>query len=66
MFSDAFHPEYQTRPAYGWIRKGDPVAVSRTTGRQRLNLLGAINLETGLCHLVEAEKVSAETTIALL
>jgi transposase len=66
LFGDAVHPEYQTRPAHGWIRKGDPVAVSRTTGRQRLNLHGALNLETGACHLVEGEAVNAETTIALL
>ena len=66
VFGDAVHPEYQTRPAHGWIKKGDPVAVSRSTGRQRLNLHGALNLETGACHLVEAEVVNAETTIALL
>jgi len=66
VFGDAVHPEYQTRPAHGWILKGDRVAVSRTTGRQRLNLHGALNLETGACHMVEAEVVNAETTIALL
>jgi transposase len=66
VFGDAVHPEYQTRPAHGWIMKGDPVAVTRTTGRQRLNLHGALNLETGACHLVEAEVVNAQTTIALL
>ncbi len=66
VFGDAVHPEYQTRPAHGWIMKGDPVAVSRTAGRQRLNLHGALNLETGACHMVETEVVNAETTIALL
>ena len=66
VFCDAVHPEYQTRPAHGWIADGDPVAVSRTTGRQRLNLHGALNLETGACHIVEGEVVNAETTIALL
>ncbi|WP_460630536.1 IS630 family transposase [Insolitispirillum peregrinum] len=40
--------------------------MSRTTGRQRLNLHGALNLESGACHLVEAEAMNAETTIALL
>lgn len=66
VFCDAVHPEYQTRPARGWIKKGDPVAVSRTTGRQRLNLHGALNLESGACHLVEAEAMNAETTVTLL
>lgn len=66
VFCDAVHPEYQTHPAHGWIRTGDPVAVSRTTGRQRLNLHGALNLESGVCHLVETEAMNAETTITLL
>ena len=66
VFCDAVHPEYQSRPAQGWIRKGDPVAVSRTTGRQRLNLHGALNLESGACHLVETEVMNAETTITLM
>ena len=36
-FADAVHPEYQSRPAHGWVRKGDKVALRRTSGRQRLN-----------------------------
>ena len=36
-FADAVHPEYQSRPAHGWIRKSDKVAFARTLGRQRLN-----------------------------
>ncbi len=26
-FADAVHPEYQSRPAHGWVRKGDRVAL---------------------------------------
>ena len=44
-FADAVHPEYQSRPAHGWVRKGDKVALRRTSGRQRLNLHAALNLE---------------------
>lgn len=66
LFCDAVHPEYQTRPAHGWVRKGDLVAVPSTTGRQRLNLHAALNLETGGCHLVEADQVNAQTTKRLL
>ena len=31
-FADAVHPEYQSRPAHGWVRKGDKVALRRTSG----------------------------------
>ena len=44
-FADAVHPEYQSRPTHGWVRKGDKVALRGTSGRQRLNLHAALNLE---------------------
>ena len=65
-FADAVPPEYQSRPAHGWVRKGDKVALRRTSGRQRLNLHAALNLETFHCPLVEAERIDAASTIALL
>ena len=65
-FADAVHPEYQSRPAHGWVRKGDKVALRRTSGRQRLNLHAALNLENFHCPLVEAERIDAVSTIALL
>ena len=65
-FADAVHPEYQSRPAHGWVRKGAKVALRRTSGRQRLNLHAALNLENFHCPLVEAERIDAASTIALL
>ncbi len=32
-FADDVHPEYQSRPAHGWVRKDDKVALRRTSGR---------------------------------
>lgn len=64
-FADGVHPEHQSRPAYGWIKKGDKIALKRTTGRKRLNIHGALNLENFHCPTVEAEKINAESTIVL-
>ena len=64
-FVDAVHPEYQSRPAHGWIKKGDKVALRRTSGRKRINLHGALNLENFHCPLVQAERINAASTIAL-
>jgi DDE superfamily endonuclease len=64
-FVDAVHPEHQSRPAFGWIRKGDVVAVQTTTGRKRINLHGALCLETGACPIVEADTICAQSTINL-
>lgn len=65
-FSDAVHPEYQSRPAYGWIRRGDKLAVKRGKGRERMNLMGALNLENFDLQLIETLKMSTQTTIDLL
>ncbi len=65
-FVDAVHPTHQVRPVGCWARKEVAVAVEQTTGRQRLNIHGAINLETGQTQIVVAEKVSAESFIKLL
>lgn len=72
-FIDAVHPEYQSRPAHGWIRRGDKLAVKkgpfdklRMRGRQRMNLMGALNLENGDFRMVETLKMSSQTTIDLL
>ena len=65
-FSDAVHPEYQSRPAYGWVRRGDKLAVKRGKGRERMNLMGALCLENGDLQLIETVKMSTQTTIDLL
>lgn len=64
-FVDAVHPQYQSRPAHGWVKKGDKVALRRTSGRKRINLHGALNLENFHCPLVQAERINAASTIAL-
>ncbi len=64
-FADAVHPEFQSRPVHGWVKKGDKVALRRTSGRQRINLHGALNLENFHCPLVQAERINAASTIAL-
>ncbi len=65
-FSDAVHPEYQSRPAHGWIRRGEHLAVRRGKGRERMNLMGALCLETFDLQLIETLKMSTQTTIDLL
>ena len=45
-FMDGVHPEHNTLAAYGWIRKGEERKLLSNSGRQRINLHGAINIET--------------------
>ena len=37
VFSDAVHPEHQSRPAHGWFPKSQKTALKATSGRKRLN-----------------------------
>ena len=66
VFVDAVHPTHQVRPVGCWARKGVGIALEQTTGRQRLNVHGAINLETGRTQILEVERVSAPRLVKLL
>ena len=66
MFADAVHPTHAVRPAGCWAPKDTKVAVEQTSGRQRLNIHGAIDLETGKTRMLEVLTVDALSTIALL
>jgi transposase len=66
MFSDAVHPVYGAQPVGCWTPKNMAVAVEQTTGREHMNIQGAIDLETGTTCMREVEKVDAISTIALL
>jgi hypothetical protein len=47
MFADALHPTHEVRPAGCWAPKEMKAALEQTSGRQELNIHGAIDLETG-------------------
>src|SRR6266699_2407423 len=66
LFADAVHPTHEVRPAGCWAPKDTHVALEQTSGRQRLNIHGAIDLETGATRMVEVTTVDALSTIALL
>jgi transposase len=66
MFADAVHPTHEVRPAGCWAPKDIKVVVEQTSGRQRLNIHGAIDLETGKTRMLEVLTVDALSTIALL
>lgn len=66
LFGDAVHPTHAVRPVGCWAPKDTPVAVEQTSGRQRLNIHGAIDLETGTTRMIEAETIDAASTITLL
>ena len=66
LFGDAVHPTHAVRPVGCWAPKHTPVAVEQTSGRQRLNVHGAIDLETGQTRMLDVLTVDAASTIMLL
>lgn len=67
-FSDATHPTHNTKPSYGWIKKGkkNDVYIKSNTGRKRINVLGALNIQSKQAVVIEEETINAQAIIKLL
>jgi transposase len=66
VFADAVHPTHAARPAGCWAPSQDKLAIEQTSGRQRINIHGAIDLQTGQTRMIEALTIDAASTIRLL
>ena len=66
FFADGVHPQHNSLPSYGWIRKGEDRELKSNTGRSRFNIHGAMNAETFETTIVASESnIDHESTIAL-
>ncbi|MGH7118436.1 MAG: IS630 family transposase, partial [Acetobacteraceae bacterium] len=66
LFAAAVHPTHAVRPVGCWAPRDSKIAVSQTSGRQRLNIHGAIDLESGKTRMLDVATVDAASTIMLL
>jgi len=66
MFSDAVHPVHGARPVGCWAPRGGALAVEQMTGRDHLNIHGALDPESGQTQMLLVDSVDAQSTIALL
>jgi transposase len=66
-FADSTHPEHNTKPSYGWILKGkiNDKFVKTNTGRERLNLTGAISLNDKKAVILSEKTVNSDSIIKL-
>lgn len=64
-FADATHPQHNSIPSYGWIKKGVEKDLKANCGRQRLNINGAINIETLEPVVGIYDTINAQATIDL-
>ena len=65
-WADADTCEHQTKPCHGWVKKGTKVAVKTTSGRERVNIHGALNLETFDAPFIEPLTVNGQSAVQLL
>ena len=64
-FMDAVHPQHNPVIAYCWIKRGEEQVVRSNTGRKRLNINGAINLDQLEPVVRYDDTIDAASTIAL-
>jgi transposase len=65
-FMDGAHPQHNSVAAYGWIKKGKVKELKSNTGRKRLNINGAINIENMSPVVGYSNSINAQSTISLL
>ena len=65
-FVDGVHPQHNPIAAYGWIRKGTLKEIKTNTGRKRININGALDIETFNLVYREDPTINADSTIGLL
>lgn len=65
-FLDASHPQHNNMPFYGWIYKGDIKTIKTNTGRKRVNLNGALNLEDMEITVLSEETINTHAMMRLI
>ena len=66
LFMDSVHPTQATKITSGWIRKGVEKMIATVAGRSRINLTGAIDLESMSIFTGEYKTIDGEATIDFL
>ena len=64
-FADATHPQHNPQLAYAWVRQGEERQIPTNTGRRRLNINGAIDVQSHSAVIRYEETVNADAAIGL-
>ena len=62
LFGDGVHPSHNVHATKAWIRRGKQKRVPTNTGRRRLNINGALNIEKMEAVVHFADTLNAQTT----
>ena len=64
-YVDGVHPQHNTLPSYGWVKRGKEAVVKSNTGRKRININGALNSDTLAVVMRSDTTINAQSTIEL-
>jgi len=64
-FTDGVHPQHNTMPSHGWVKKGEDKIIKTNSARKRININGALNSETLEVITHTDETINAQSTIEL-
>jgi transposase len=66
LYADGVHPTHNTRATRAWVRRGQEKQVPTNTGRGRLNINGALDVNGMRVTTRISDTLNAESTIAFL
>lgn len=62
-FTDGVHPQHNTMPSHGWVKKGEDKIIKTNSARKRININGALNSETLEVITHTDDTINAQSTI---
>ena len=67
LFADGVHPQHNTINSYAWIKKGTEKTIQSNSGRQRINIIGAIDIADPTTIVTEqVETINALTILVFI
>ena len=65
LFLDGVHPTHNTKAGFAWIAKGEEKVIESNSGRERVNLNGAYNIDSGEVIVTPSETINSDSTLEL-
>ncbi|MEA2029083.1 MAG: transposase [Campylobacterota bacterium] len=65
LFLDDVHPTHNTKAGFAWIEKGQEKLIETNSGRDRVNLNGAYNINSGEVIVNPSDTINTNSTLEL-
>lgn len=65
LFADGVHPQHNTVNDYGWIKTNQDKYVASNTGRERINVLASLDIDSEKLLYTQEETINADSVINL-